>query len=434
MINNNNNTSSDNYSDLYNLKHGLKETKNNLYIFFKWLFLAVISGITIGIVASIFSKVLGMGCSYRESHTWLVMFLPFAGIFIVFIYEKFGKEDRGTNQIIGTIKETDDAPLISAPLIFISTIITHLFGGSAGREGAAIQLGGSLGNRLGKIFKLDKEDRHVIVMCGMCASFSAVFGTPIAATIFSMEISSVGILYYTALFPCIISGIVASAIAGLFGLHGETFIVSNIPSLGLKSLSIVIILGLLCALVSVLFCYSLGLADKIYKRYFKNPYIRITFASVLFIIITIILGTADYMGSGSNLILKAIEEGITRPEAFIMKIILTAIIMKAGFKGGEIVPSFSIGATFGCLFGTLLGFSPSFMAACAMVAVFCGVTNCPLTSAFLAFEMFGFEGAPFYAVIVAVSYAASGYYSLYKTQTITYSKYKAKYVGRDTIE
>ena len=434
MLYHNDSSESSNYADISNIKHGMQETKKDLFIFLKWLILAVITGITIGIPASLFAKLLSIGCNFRESHTWLVLLLPFAGIFITFLYEHYGKEDRGTNQIIGTIKETDDAPVVSAPLIFISTILTHLFGGSAGREGAAIQLGGSLGNRLGKIFKLDKEDRHVIVMCGMCASFSAVFGTPIAATIFSLEIASVGILYYTALFPCIISGIVASTITRFFSLEAETFTVSGIPSLGIKSISLVIILGLLCALVSILFCYTLGLTEKLYKKYLKNPYLRIAFASVLFIIITIILGTDDYMGSGSNLIEMAIGEGTARPEAFIMKILLTAIIMKAGFKGGEIVPSFSIGATFGCYFGILLGFSPSFCAACAMVAVFCGVTNCPLTSAFLAFEMFGFKGAPFYAVIVAVSYATSGYYSLYKTQTITYSKYKAKYVGKETIE
>ena len=413
---------------------GNKNIKIDIHSFFKWLFLSIVTGFTVGVTSSLFAKLLKTAVDYQHNHTNLVMFLPLAGIFIVFLYENFGRDDGGTNQLIATIKTKDDVPFKSAPLIFISTIITHLFGGSAGREGAALQLGGSLGNFLGKVFKLDDEDRHVILMCGMCASFSAVFGTPIAATAFSMEIASVGILYYTALLPCIISGFIAITISGKFGLIGEAFIVSGIPELSLKSGGIVILLGIGCALVSILFCVSLGTAEKLYKKYFKNPYIRILSASALFIILTIITGTSDYMGSGSHLIEKAIAEGIARPWDFIIKILATAIIMKAGFKGGEIVPSLSIGATFGCAVGMLLGISPSFLAACGMVAVFCGATNCPLTSTFLAFEMLGFEGAPFYVIVIAVSYAVSGYYSLYKTQTIVYSKYKAKYVNKETIE
>ena len=411
-----------------------KNAKNDIFSFLKWLILSLITGTVIGTIASVFAKLLSMAISYRSSHNELVMLLPFAGLLIVFLYNTFGKEDRGTNQLISTIKTKDDIPVKSAPLIFVSTIITHFFGGSAGREGAALQLGGSLGNSIGKIFRLDDDDRHVIVMCGMCASFSAVFGTPLAATAFSMEFISVGILYYTALFPCIISGYVAKFISGMFGLTGDAFVVSGIPELNIKSGLIVIILGLGCAVVSVLFCKSLGCAEKFYKKYLKNPYIRIVAASVVFILITIIAGTSDYMGSGSVLIEKAVEEGISRPQDFLLKILLTAIIMKAGFKGGEIVPSLSIGATFGCTFGILTGFPPSFCAACAMVAVFCGATNCPLTSTFIAFEMFGFKGAPFYVIAIAVSYAVSGYYSLYKTQTIVYSKYKARYVNKETTE
>ena len=411
-----------------------KNIKIDIHSFCKWIFLSIVTGITVGTAASLFAKLLKIAVTYQQSHTNLVIFLPLAGIFIIFLYEKFGKDDGGTNQLIATIKTKDDIPFKSAPLIFISTIITHLFGGSAGREGAALQLGGSLGNSIGKIFKLDDEDRHVIIMCGMCASFSAVFGTPIAATAFSMEIASVGILYYTALLPCIISGFTAVSISGKFGLVGESFIVTSIPELSFKSGGIVILLGIGCALVSILFCVSLGTAEKLYKKYFKNPYVKIIFASVLFIILTIITGTSDYMGSGSHLIEKAVEEGIARPWDFLIKILATAIIMKAGFKGGEIVPSLSIGATFGCAVGILFGISPSFLAACGMVALFCGSTNCPLTSTFLAFEMLGFEGAPFYIIAIAVSYAVSGYYSLYKTQTIVYSKYKAKYVNKETTE
>lgn len=170
----------------------------------------------------------------------------------------------------------------------------------------------------------------------------------------------------------------------------------------------------------------------LYSRYFKNPYIRILAASAIIIAITLLLRTADYMGAGNNLIELAVEEGQVRPLDFLWKMLLTALTMKAGFRGGEIVPSFCIGATFGCLMGHLLGISPSLCAAAGMAALFCGVTNCPITSILIAFELFGFRGVSYYLIAVSISYAVSGYYGLYKDQTIVYSKYKAKYINRHT--
>ena len=149
--------------------------------------------------------------------------MPFGGLLIVFLYQKIGKEDRGTNQVLSTIRSQDEVPLRSAPLIFIATALTHLLGGSAGREGAAIQLGGSIGNQLGRWIHLDEEDRHVIVMCGMSAAFSAVFGTPMAAAVFAMEVVSVGVMYYAALLPCVVASLVAYDFAGSFGIHPENF-------------------------------------------------------------------------------------------------------------------------------------------------------------------------------------------------------------------
>ena len=169
-----------------------------------------------------------------------------------------------------------------------------------------------------------------------------------------------------------------------------------------------------------------------YKRFFKNPYLRIIAASVAIILITVILQTPDYMGAGNELIALAVEEGQARSSDFLWKLLLTAVTMKAGFRGGEIVPSFCIGATFGCVMGQLLGLSPSLCAASGMAALFCGVTNCPITSVLIAFELFGFEGVSFYLIAVSISYAVSGYYSLYKDQTIVYSKYKARYIIRHT--
>lgn len=407
-----------------------RRIKRDLTNFFKWIFLAIITGLIVGGSSSAFAGCVREATAFRNSHLWIFMLLPISGVLIVFMYRKMGRDDRGTNQVLSTIKSKDDVPLRSAPLIFVSTILTHLTGGSAGREGAAIQFGGSIGNQIGRIIKLDEADHHVIIMCGMSAAFAAVFGTPMAAAVFAMEVVSVGVMYYTALLPCVIASLIASKFAAGIGVHPELFHVTQIPELTVENGIKMAIIAAGCGLLSILFCIALKWTAIFYDRFLKNPYIRVVVAALVVIIITMILNTRDYMGAGSDLISRAIENGQARPLDFFWKLILTAITMRAGFRGGEIVPSFCIGATFGCVAGSIFGISPSIAAACGMVALFCGVTNCPITSMLIAFELFGFSGVSYYLIAIAISYALSGYYSLYKDQTIVYSKYKAEYINK----
>ena len=367
----------------------------------KWLMIAVLVGCITGAASTLFSFVLKSVTNYRKENEWMFYLLPVMGLIIVFLYEKFGKDDGGTNQVFSTVRSQDDVPILSAPLIFISTALTHLAGGSAGREGAAIQLGGSIANQLGRWIHLDEE-------------------------------VSVGVMYYTALMPCMIASLVASGFAAGMGVTPEAFHVVDIPKLTIETGLKMGAIAVGCAVISIVFCMVLNGVAGAYGRWFKNSYVRVVVGSCLVIGITLLLGTSDYMGAGAELIEKAVEEGQARPLDFFWKLVLTALTMRAGFRGGEIVPSFCIGATFGCVMGNWLGFSPSICAACGMTAVFCGVTNCPITSILIAFEMFGFKGVPFYLIAVSISYAASGYYGLYKDQTIVYSKYKAKYVNKPT--
>ena len=392
--------------------------------------MAIIAGVVVGGASSFFAGCIKLVTKTRGENPWIFLCLPIAGLVIVFMYQKIDKYDGGTNQVLSTIRSKDDVPLKSAPLIFVATLLTHLTGGSAGREGAAIQFGGSIGNQLGRIVYLDEFDHHVMVMCGMSAAFSAVFGTPMAAAVFAMEVVSVGVMYYAALLPCVVASIIASEFAAGIGIHPESFHVVNIPELSVESGIKMLIIAAGCGLISILFCVALKFAAGMYTKYLKNPYIRVFVAGLIVIGITILLNTKDYMGAGSELIVRAIEYGKVRPLDFFWKIILTAITMRAGFRGGEIVPAFCVGATFGCLAGQILGFPPSLATASGMVAVFCGVTNCPITSMLIAFELFGFAGVSYYLIAIAVSYSLSGYYSLYKDQTIVYSKYKAKYVNK----
>lgn len=207
-----------------------------------------------------------------HKNPWLIFLLPVGGILIVGAYRLLHDErDTGTNLVLSAIHSGDELPLRMAPLIFISTLITHLFGGSAGREGAALQLGGSIGNGLGRLFHFDEKDKHIMIMCGMSAAFSALFGTPMAAAIFSMEVVSVGIMYYAALVPCVISSLIAHAIATSFGVSPDGFPLGKIPDFTIGSAVEISILAILCALVSILFCVMLHGSDHLYKKFFKIP-------------------------------------------------------------------------------------------------------------------------------------------------------------------
>lgn len=406
--------------------------RTNLVLFLKWFAIACIVGIVVGAVSSCFAYCMNFVTTFRTDHTWIIYFLPLAGCFIVFLYSLFHyKNDKGTNLVLSTIHAESELPFKMAPLIFISTLVTHLFGGSAGREGAALQLGGSIGNQLGRWIHLDENDTRVIVMCGMSAAFSTVFGTPMAAAIFSLEVVSVGVMYYAALMPCVFSSIIASMFSAKMGIDSENFDILQIPALHILPCLKIILLAMLCGLLSVVFCKMLHGTGDLFRKYIKNRYLRIIYASFLILLITKFLGTTDYLGAGIPVIDETMHTHV-KPFAFFWKMILTALTLEAGFKGGEIVPSFFIGATFGCVFGTITGISPSLCAAAGMMAVFCGVTNCPVTSMFISFELFGFEGVPYFLIAISVSYMLSGYYGLYADQTIVYSKYKTKFVNRKT--
>ena len=414
------------------LKEKLKQNANNGIVTIKWVVFAIITGAIVGLVGCGFYFSLTFVNIIRNQNNWLIFLLPVGGLAIVALYHLLKYEkDGGTNLVISAVHSDDRIPLRMTPLIFISTAITHLLGGSAGREGAALQIGGSIGNALGKLFKFDEKDTHVIIMCGMSAAFSTLFGTPMAAAIFPMEMVSVGVMYYMALVPCVVSSLVAHGIAVLFGVSGEVFHVTGIPDFKLIPALQIVVVAILCAFVSVIFCTLLHKTEALYKRFLKNPYIRILVGGCLVVALTLLVGCTDYNGAGMNIIEHCMN-GTVKPEAFILKIIFTALTIGAGYKGGEIVPTFFVGATFGCLVGSLLGLSPSLCAAIGMIALFCGVTNCPISSLLISFELFGYSGMPYYLLAVAFSYMLSGYSGLYRSQKIMYSKYKTDFINRHT--
>lgn len=410
----------------------IKPLIQNTAITAKWVVFGSLTGAIVALVSSAFYYLLTYVNTVREENSWIIFLLPIGGLAIVALYKLLHNErDGGTNLVISAIHSGDRIPLRMTPSIFFSTAITHLFGGSAGREGAALQIGGSIGNALGTLFKFDEKDKHVVIMCGMSAAFSTLFGTPMAAAIFPMEVVSVGVMYYMALVPCVVSSLTAHGVAVLLGVAGEAFHVTGIPELALQPVLLVVLVAVICAFVSIGFCGILHTIEHLYKKYLKNPFLRIFVGGCAIVILTMLVGNYDYNGAGMHTVELAVE-GHVVPEAFLLKMLFTALTIGAGYKGGEIVPTFYVGATLGCLLGQILGFSPSLCAAIGMAALFCGVTNCPISTLLISFELFGFEGMPYYLLAVAFSYMLSGYSGLYHSQKIMYSKYKTDFINRHT--
>lgn len=411
------------------IKQIIKVPVEYLKILLKWIVISAIVGLIGGVTGSLFHLSIDFATGLRQKNNWLILLLPIGGLFIAFLYRLFCKKGKiDTNLVIESIRTEKPIPFVMAPLIFVSTVITHLLGGSAGREGAALQLGGSLGYALGRVFRLKQRDKHIIVMSGMSAVFAALFGTPVTAMFFALEVTSVGVMYYVGLVPCIISALLASRIALLFGISPVRFALTDVDAISWVLMLKIICLAVLCALVSILFCFTIKKFEKYGKKFILNVYLRAALGGILLVLLTIIVRSTDYNGAGMNIISAAILDGTAKYEAFALKILFTAITIAAGFKGGEIVPSFFIGSTFGCVAGSLLGLDPCMAAAIGFVAVFCGVVNCPVASFVLAIEVFGGNSLLIFAVVCAISYMMSGYSSIYKSQKIMYSKLYDKYI------
>lgn len=413
------------------MRKSLKERLAHIWLYLstllKWIAFAVVTGIICGVVGSVFHIGVHHATELRMKHPWLLYCLPLAGLLIGVVYKGLKTTGYGTNTIIDEVHTGKGISFWLLPTIFLTTMLTHLCGGSAGREGAALQMGGTIGYHAGRAFRLDDRDERIATMVGMAAFFTALFGTPMAATYFSMGVISVGIMYHAALVPCLISALSAYGVSLVMGVEPTRFTIT-MPALELGMMLRVLGLSVLCALVSILFCRVMHFFEHVVQR-MENEWLRCALGGVCIIILTLLCGTTDYNGAGMEVITAAVESGQARPEAFLLKLLFTAITLSVGYKGGEVVPSFFVGATFGCVAAPLLGIPAGVGAAIGMVAVFCGATNCPMASIFLAVELFGDGGLMYFALACGISYLLSGYNGLYSSQTIMYSKLKAQYIN-----
>ena len=409
----------------------METTKEYIRSLIKWCVLSLVVGVISGLLGSAFHIGVSFATDFRELHPWLLYLLPAAGLVIVSLYHLFGLEGQNTNTVLEEVHSGNGLKLQMLPAIFFSTILTHLCGGSVGREGAALQMGGTVGYYYGRLARLDDKDLRTATMAGMAAFFAALFGTPVAAAVFAMSVISVGLVYYAALLPCLMSSVVAYGVSMLLGVEPTRFSV-EIPEVEVLTLLKTAALGALCAFVAILFCRAIHFTEEYMEKLIPNMWIRSVVGGAAVVLLTLLIGTRDYNGAGMNVITTAIETGTVVPYAFLLKIVFTAITLGAEFKGGEVVPSFFVGAAFGCAVGPLLGLPAGFAAALGLVAVFCSAVNCPLASIFLAGELFGGGGILYFGTACAVSYVLSGYSGLYSGQKMIYSKVKAQYININT--
>ena len=400
----------------------MKATIQYIRALAKLVLLALLAGVVCGGVGTAFYHAIVLATRLRVAHPWLLYLLPVAGLLTALLYGLLKMEkDPGTNAVLRATTERESVPARLAALIFSGTFLTHLCGGSAGREGAALQIGGDLGTALSRLLKLTERETRLMTMCGMSAVFSAVFGTPLTAAVFSIEVASVGTISSTAVLPCILSSMTAAYIARLLGAAGEAYVLQGVPALSLNSLWPALMLGLVCALVSIVFCEVMHASHRAFSRYFPNRYVRVAVGAALVVGISLLVGTGRYNGAGADVIEGAIG-GRALPYDGLLKLLLTAVTLGCGMKGGEIVPAFFVGSTMGCLLGPLVGLSASFGAGLCMVGMFCGIVNCPIASMVLSVELFGGAGLPLFALVCAVSFACSGRHSLYSAQSFQFDK------------
>lgn len=393
--------------------------------FLKWVMISSFIGVLIGSSAAFFLKSLDFAIGFRGEHSWLLFLLPFGGAFVSFLYTKFGKNSaKGNNLIIDNINSNSEhIPLRMAPLVFFGTFITHLFGGSAGREGTGVQIGSSIASFIGNKIHLDETDTKIILICGVSSGFASVFGTPLAGTIFGLEIAVLGTMNYSALIPCFIAAFIGNLTTELWGIHHSRYAITQIPAITYMSVLKIVFAAILFGLISKVFSELTHKLKDFFGKHFENTSIKSFIGGIIIILLTLIVGTSDYLSLSSPLIQQSFI-GQVNPFAFLYKLIFTSFTLGTGFQGGEVTPLFVIGSTFGNMLSGSLHISPSLLAGLGLIGVFAGATNAPIASFVLGLEMFGSSGMEYMFMTCAISYLFSGHSGIYTSQMIGISKTK----------
>ena len=405
-----------------------RAAKAAIRVALQWFFLAIPTGLICGLVGTLFHLSVERVTELRADQPWLLFLLPAAGLLITALYKATKCEGVGTNNVIRAVQSGEPVSILLVPAIFLGTVLTHLCGGSAGREGAALQMGGSIGWNVGTLLHLKDHDRRTATISGMAAFFSALFGTPLTAALFAMMVEDVGLTFTSAFVPAFTSALIAYGCSLAFGIAPTHFAITA-PELTVWTAFLVILLGFACAAVSRLFCGLLHFTEHKVPQLLPNPWLRVFVGGVAVIAFSYLFGVGRYNGAGMGVITAAVEQGEALPWDFLCKIFLTALTLSCGFKGGEVVPSFFVGATFGCVFGPLLGLPAGFAAAVGLVSIFCGATNALIPSILMGFELFSGAGLELIALGCGICYMLSGHHGLYSSQTFVTNKLRSEYMS-----
>lgn len=392
------------------------------FVDLKVISVSLCCAVVMGIISFVFLKMLGLSSVFREFFPYCIWFLPLSGMLTAFVYKRYGGESsKGNNLIIQSANEGVKVPKRLAFLTFIFTLLTHFSGGSAGREGTAVQIGGTLTSNVADKLGFKNGDRKIIILSGLSAAFGSVFGTPLAGAFFGMEVCCIGQLSVSAVIPCFLSSYLANAVTLLLGATHEVHKISAIPSLNIKSVLVFISASILFGLIGKLFALGVKYLKLLYAKIFKNTVLSALIGSVIVVLLIVLLNLNEYEGLSTWQQTTAFE-GNANWYDMPVKFILTALTLGAGFQGGEVTPLFDIGASFGGWYANMFGIEPSFLAAIGLICVFGSAANTPITTIMLGIELFGAEAVPYFVFASLISFIASGKSGIYSAQERKLSK------------
>lgn len=422
------------------MSHPLSANPKIFVHILKWTLLIIPVAVIVGSLNAFFLWALSFATQTRIANDWLLYLLPLAGLLIVFLYRNIGKNaEAGNNLIMDEIHQPGaGVPARMAPLVLITTVITHLFGGSAGREGTAVQIGGAATHSLAKLFKLNEQDKKFLLIAGVAAGFGAVFGTPLTGAIFALEVLAIGRIKYDAIIPALFAAILADFVCSSWGAHHTHYRIDFLEQFSFFSHAVnidplmmakVIIAAIAFGLAGYLFGEITHALKDIFKATLKNPYLIVIVGGLIVIACVQLLGNHDYIGLG---VYSSREGGVSIVSAFhedgaywyswILKLLLTAITLASGYKGGEVTPLFFVGATLGNFMAWVLGVPVDLFAALGFLAVFAAATNTPLACTIMGIELFGAEYMLYFAIACYCAYYFSGHTGIYGSQRVAVPK------------